>query len=133
MSLGLAIKNTRKSRNLSVEELARQIGKNKATIYRYENESIENIPSNTLKKIALALDTTPEKLLNWSEAHRETQENLNKFIIDNKYLFNKIYQRSLHNPSIIELISVASKLTDNGVTEGLQYLLYLYDKKEFKP
>ncbi len=37
---------------MSVDELAKKVGKNRATIYRYENDEIE-MPVNLLRPIAL--------------------------------------------------------------------------------
>lgn len=125
MSLGLAIKSMRKSRKLSVEELAERIGRNKATIYRYENESIENIPANTLKLIALALDTTPENLLNWSKEHENKLAASHKFYLQYKTILDKIYRRSIKNPTMMDLVTIASSLSDQTLKEGLHYLHYL--------
>ncbi len=44
MTIGERIKNRRVELGLSVEELARLLGKNRATIYRYESDEIENLP-----------------------------------------------------------------------------------------
>ena len=65
--VGERIRRLRKRLNVSVDKLAEYVGKDRATIYRYENGDIENLPANTLEKIALALKTTPEYLLGWKE------------------------------------------------------------------
>ena len=43
MTIGNRIKSRRKELNLSVDEVAEKLNKNRATIYRYENDEIENI------------------------------------------------------------------------------------------
>lgn len=64
MTLGENIRARRKELGMSVDELAKKVGKNRATIYRYENDEIE-MPVNLLKPIAEALDTVPDLLMDW--------------------------------------------------------------------
>lgn len=65
--IGKRIKERREALNLSVEQLAFILGKNRSTIYRYENGDIENMPVDTLKPIAAALKTSPAYLLGWDQ------------------------------------------------------------------
>ncbi len=65
MSIGDQIRKRRKSLGMTVEQLATAVGKNKATIYRYEKGDIENLPTTVLEPIALALKTTPQFLMGW--------------------------------------------------------------------
>ena len=60
MNIGDRIKQRRLELKLTVDELAEKIGKSRATIYRYENGDIENMPTTILEPLAKALDTTPE-------------------------------------------------------------------------
>lgn len=48
---------------MSVEELARRIGKDRSTVYRYESGDIENFPLDLLLPMTEALETTPQELL----------------------------------------------------------------------
>lgn len=57
------IKKLRRERGLSVQELADMIGKNRATVYRYENGDIENMSSKAMQDLASALNTTPMYLM----------------------------------------------------------------------
>lgn len=66
MSVGNNIKKRRESLNMSVEELASKIGKNRATIYRYENGDIESLPSTVLNPLSEALKTTLQDLMGWT-------------------------------------------------------------------
>ena len=64
-SIGERIKARRKSFGLSVDDLADTIGKNRATIYRYESNEIENMSITILEPLAKALHTTPAELCGW--------------------------------------------------------------------
>lgn len=67
MDVGKRIKQRRKDLHMSVDELAKQLGKNRATVYRYEKGDIENLPIDILEPLAIALDTTPQFLMGWYE------------------------------------------------------------------
>jgi transcriptional regulator with XRE-family HTH domain len=65
MSIGQRIKETRIQQGLSRDDLACKLGKNRTTIYRYENGDIENLPLGILDSLADALNTTPAYLMGW--------------------------------------------------------------------
>lgn len=67
MNTGDRIKQRRIELGLSVDELAEKTGKSRATIYRYENGDIENMPTPVLEPLAKALETTPADLMGWGE------------------------------------------------------------------
>lgn len=67
MDVGQRIRTCRKKRGLTVDELAERLDKNRATVYRYENGAIENLPITILEPIAKALDTSPAYLMGWTE------------------------------------------------------------------
>lgn len=61
------IKTRRKELGLSVDALAERLGKNRATIYRYEGNYIENMPSTVLEPLAEALHCSPVYLLGMTD------------------------------------------------------------------
>lgn len=67
MNIGDRIKLKRKQAGLGVEELADKLGKDRATIYRYENGDIGNLPLTILEPLAKALGTSPIYLMGWEE------------------------------------------------------------------
>ena len=77
MSIGQRIKTMRIQNGLSIDELAYRLGKNRTTVYRYENGDIENLPLGILDSLAEALNTTPAFLMGWesqkSSAYNEYQ------------------------------------------------------------
>lgn len=62
MTVGQRIRNRRLELEISVTELSKKIEKNRATVYRYENDSVEPSIAQLLK-IAKALNTTTGYLL----------------------------------------------------------------------
>lgn len=67
MKIGERIRQRRKFLGLSVDELAEKLGKNRATIYRYESSDIEKLPTTVLEPLADALKTTPAYLMGWED------------------------------------------------------------------
>ena len=67
MSVGKRIKERRNELQMSVDELAFKLNKNRATIYRYEKGEIENLTIDILETLAKALDTTPQYLMGWDK------------------------------------------------------------------
>lgn len=65
MNLGERIKTRRRELSISVDELAKRINKNRATIYRYEKGDIGNLPLDILEPLSKALDTSPQYLMGW--------------------------------------------------------------------
>ena len=58
----------RLQQGLSIDDLAYRLGKNRTTIYRYENGDIENLPLGILDSLAEALNTTPAYLMGWENS-----------------------------------------------------------------
>ena len=65
MSMGKRIKERRLQLGMSADDLAEKLGKNRATIYRYEGDEIENFPVSIIEPLAAALLTTPAYLMGW--------------------------------------------------------------------
>lgn len=68
MTIGERIKQRRLEIGLSVDQLADLIGKNRATIYRYESNEIGKFPLDILYPLAEALRTSPAYLMGWEES-----------------------------------------------------------------
>lgn len=67
MTVGERIKERRLAAGKSAEEVAEALGRNRATVYRYESNEIENLPARVLVPLAEVLDTTPAYLMGWTD------------------------------------------------------------------
>lgn len=67
MTVGERIKQRRKELGLSVDEIAKKLGKNRATIYRYESNEIENMPLDVIEPLARVLNVSPAYLMGWED------------------------------------------------------------------
>ncbi|WP_239700312.1 helix-turn-helix transcriptional regulator [Mammaliicoccus sp. D-M17] len=73
MNIGQRIKMRRKELGMSVDKLAELINKNRATIYRYEKNEIENMPYDVVEPLAKVLDVSPSYLMGWDEKEKEEE------------------------------------------------------------
>lgn len=67
MEFGKTLKALRKSAGLTVDELANAIGKDRATVYRYENGDIRKLPFEILEPLSKVLKVTPADIINANE------------------------------------------------------------------
>ena len=67
MTVGERIRHRRKQLGLSVDDIAKRLGKDRATIYRYESDEIENLPINILEPLAEILRVSPAYLMGWED------------------------------------------------------------------
>ncbi len=69
MSEGMAqrIKQLRKERGLTLENVAAVVGVGKSTVRKWETGMIANMKRDKIASLATALGTTPEYLMGWDE------------------------------------------------------------------
>lgn len=65
--VGNRIKQCRLAAGLTVDQVAKKLNKNRTTVYRYENNNIQDLPISVLEPLARILHTTPAFLLGWDD------------------------------------------------------------------
>ena len=70
------VQHLRKSKGLTLDELADLVGTSKQTIHRYENGTITNVPPERVESLASALGTTPSELMGWDEEQDVSYKNV---------------------------------------------------------
>lgn len=105
MKIGQRIKQRRKQLKISADELAARLGKDRSTVYRYENGDIEKLPLDILKPIAAALDTSPQYLMGWDDEPEDLGALAAKVLVD---------------PGLLKLVQTYLKLSESD-----QYALRL--------
>ena len=115
MTIGERIKQRRKALGISAEELAAQLGKSPATIYRYEKGEIEKLPGDLLEPMAAMLHTSPGWLMGWEQEQSEANPRL---ITDSELKF--------------ALWGDAENVDDDDLAAVRQYAEFLKEKKRRK-
>lgn len=75
-NIGYRIKKRRKDLGYTASQLAELVGKDRATIYRYENGDIESLPTPIIIPLSNALKTTPAYLLGFDDERLISKEKL---------------------------------------------------------
>lgn len=122
---GSRLKELRIKKGISADELGRLIGKNRATIYRYEDGSIDTIPIGTVKRLAEIFEVSPAYLIGYTDnpVSSETQEKFNKAVEE----YTKKFVAYI-DPIIDEIIEKVKNLPDSEKEDALDYLDYLSEK-----
>ena len=119
MRIGERIRITRIKQDLTIDELAARLGKNKTTIYRYENGDIENLPLSILDSLASALNTTPAYLMGWTEkCSEESSNNEPTMTPEMTYLYKWFAKNDLNT------------LTEEECNKVLEYAKFLISIRE---
>ena len=74
-TIGSRIRQKRQELGMSVDELAARLGKNRATVYRYESDDIENFPISIIGPLAEALQVSPAYLMGWIQTEQPVTKN----------------------------------------------------------
>lgn len=104
LKLGQRIKERRQQLGLSVDEVAKALNKNRATVYRYESEEIENLPYTVLIPLAKVLRVTPAHILSWSSGKGDIE-------------FLGVAATSMQYPFIDFPVAAGSPITIDGITD----------------
>lgn len=113
MKIGQRIKERRKELKMSADELGRKLGKDRSTIYRYENGDIENMSLDILPELAHALEMTQQDLMGW-----ENVQNIQK----NNDVVSNIIVRLRADPDFLSVVVGIDSLDQekfNGVKQML--------------
>lgn len=73
MNVGQRISTRRKELGLSADKVAAYLKKDRSTIYRYESNEIEKLPTSVLEPLAKVLQTTPAYLMGWTNNPHEDE------------------------------------------------------------
>ena len=74
MTIGERIKEIRKTKNIPVDYLAKELGVSKTTIYRYEDSTIEKIPLQIFDKLCVLLGVSAAELMGNAPSAEERTE-----------------------------------------------------------
>ncbi len=135
-TIGDRIKQRRKELGLSVDDIAEKLDKNRATIYRYESDYIENLPITIINPLADVLKTTPAYLMGWNDiAETINKDDINTIVNgfkENKEFINRIssyneeslknFIEYLHATFSEEITSLDDKFTALDVFKLYEYV-----------
>ena len=121
MRIGERIKQRRLELGYTADMLAKMLNKNRATIYRYENGDIENMPIDVLEPLAKALNTTPAYLMGWMDAEQSVeQKSTDGYYTDREAAEFAEYLRT--RPGARMLFSAAKDISKEDLEKAVEYI-----------
>lgn len=121
MKIGERIKQRRLELGYTADMLAKMLNKNRATIYRYENGDIENMPIDVLEPLAKALNTTPAYLMGWKDPeHSVEQKPKDGYYTDPEAAEFAEYLRT--RPGARMLFSAAKDISKEDLEKAVEYI-----------
>jgi transcriptional regulator with XRE-family HTH domain len=112
--MGSRIRDRRIELGLSADDLANRLGKNRATIYRYESDEIGSFPVQVIGPLAEVLQVSPAYLMGWEDEKEPTAKN----------------SSGLVSSEDLELADLILSLSPERKQEALRYLRYLAESEE---
>ena len=127
MRIGERIKQRRLELGYTADALAKMLNKNRATIYRYENGDIENMPIDVLEPLAKALNTTPAYLMGWTDSQQSIEPKPTEgYYDDSEAAEFAEYLRT--RPGARMLFSAAKDMSKEEMEETVKYIEFLKSK-----
>lgn len=132
MRIGERIKQRRLELGYTADALAKLLNKNRATIYRYENGDIENMPIDVLEPLAKALNTTPAYLMGWQEPHQGSTSTLSNqtedYYLDAETAEFAEYLRT--RPEARLLFSASRGISKEEMQEAVNYIEFIKSRNK---
>ena len=121
MRIGERIKQRRLELGYTADMLAKMLNKNRATIYRYENGDIENMPIDVLEPLAKALNTTPAYLMGWKDSEQSVeQKSTDGYYTDREAAEFAEYLRT--RPGARMIFSAAKDISKEDLEKAVEYI-----------
>ena len=99
------IKNLRKEKGMTLEEVAIKVGVGKSTVRMWETGMIANMRRDKIASLANALGTTPEYLMGWDEKNSPSEIELTEGEKDLLELYRTIPEKQ--QPVVLAMIRAA--------------------------
>ena len=117
MSEGMAqrIKELRKEKGLTLEQVADIVGVGKSTVRKWETGMIANMKRDKIASLAKALDTTPAYLMGWEEVQK------------NNDILADIIVRMRTDDEFAEIVKALNDL-DSDKLNGIKLILNTFAK-----
>ena len=128
------IRTLRAKNNLTLEQVAREVGVGKSTVRKWETGMIANMRRDKIAALAAALHTTPAYLMGWPEEHVGNAESEESRAL--REIFSKlpyggtqdIYQGSRHTVALIQFTEIGSEFEPSlsAISSLCTYVTFLY-------
>lgn len=115
MTIGERLKELRERNRMTLEEVAKYLNIGRPTVFKYENGTVTNIPSDKIEMLARLYGVSPAYIMGWEESSKSQSSN----------------QTRLKSEKVQILMQDISKL-DPEDFDQLHDMFYLMFKKKLK-
>lgn len=144
-NIGLLIKETRKEKDMTQGELAKQLGINASTLSRWETGDIKNMKRNHVAKLSKILGISVEELMDWDvptpprkslvpepdpEAWEAAINAVTNEIVINGRKYEKRNRFTRKQNLDIDIMIMISDLTDEQKKEVLDFAAFLRSRNK---
>ena len=91
MTQGERIRMLREEKQMSLEDVAKQIGVSRATVFKYEKGAIQNIPNDKIEALAKLFGVSKAFLKGWSDSREDIRAGAINIAIPDGKRFIKAY------------------------------------------
>lgn len=111
MTIGERIKMLRNEKHMTLEDVASKIGTSRATVFKYENGSIINIPPEKIEAIAKLFSVSRSFIMGWTDKRDNTDDSDDMFgvVVPDNDTFVKLYNYMTYQERVTmtEIFSLA--------------------------
>lgn len=120
MDLKDLIKSRRLALNLTLEEIAAQVGVSRATVSRWESGNISNMRRDRIAKLAAALRTTPDYIMGCSDDPEPATKVSTEFV-----------ERKISNDDLMfALWGDNDNITEGDLEDVRRYAAFIAERKK---
>lgn len=115
--LSRKIRDLRAKHDLTLEQVAQQVGVGRSTVRKWETGLIANMRRDKISKLATALHTTPAYLMGWDEEPEITRETTEEVIEDYNLIRiaardGSYQERRLSDQQLAALVAILDQMPD---------------------
>lgn len=119
MHTGTKIKELRKARKMTQEELGELLGVKKAAVQKYEKGEIVNLKASTIRRLCEIFEITSDQLI-FPEAEEMDRKHNSKQLCFEVKVIEEI--ETLYGMEALEMIHGFTRLNDKGKTKALDMM-----------
>ena len=121
VTVGERIKMLRTEKHMTLEYVAKGIGTSRATVFKYENGAITNIPLNKIEAIAKLFGVASSYLTGWTDSRNINDGEMFGLVVPDNDTFVRLYEYMTYKERVTMMeifnLAYARMQTDSGSKE----------------
>ena len=122
MTIGERIRKRRLQLGLTVDQVADRLGKNRATVYRYEKDDIKEFSTSILEPLAVVLKTTPLELSGWGTDPEEEAAEKQAESYEQSIIFEVYKSLGYDAARLLSIITILGNANSAGIFEYADFM-----------